>query len=138
MMLALTAFFGRAALLYLVGFEFGVLLLPIAHGWQHVPQHRNGVLVQQFFNVLERCGLVANKKDHHKHHNYRSETVYQDFSSSGLYSAKVDAAINRFWDNAVRAPGKPFDTMKPTIYAVYAVCFAGLPFVTLSTSNFFV
>ena len=114
-------------ILYFVGFEFAVLLLPIAHGWQHIPQHRNGRIVQTLFMCLESLGLVANKTAHRKHHNYRGATVYQDFSSSGLYSAKIDAAVNRFWDRAFHGPNRPFDNMKTTIYAIYMFCIVLLP-----------
>lgn len=93
------------------GYEFGVLLLPLAHGWQHLPKERIGARLSTLFGALEYVGLFANHKDHNSHHNHKHRTVYQDFSSSGLYVRRIDSLLNRLWNAA-------FDngTVTPYIY----------------------
>jgi len=105
---------------YFFGYEVGVLLLPLAHGWQHVKKERYGFLLSRLFMILESMGLVANGHDHGRHHVHSSPTVYQDFSSSGLYMKKIDKHINKWWDQAFYAPDTtPYDYLKPFVSLVY-------------------
>lgn len=96
-----------------LGYELGVLLLPLAHGWQHIPPQRFGKL-RPVFEVLERWGVIAGKKDHTLHHVHTGPWVYQDFSSSGFhFMGKLDNFVNRFWqqkfDQATRTGKAPYE-----------------------------
>ena len=82
---------------YLLGYEIGVFFLPIAHDWVHL---KTVGKMKYILYPLEKLGFIANKKDHHRHHNYSNETVYQSFSSSGLYLHKLDNVFDKLWNFA--------------------------------------
>ena len=82
--------------IYLLGYELGAFLLPISHDWVHLrssPQYG----VYYILKTLEMIGIFATREDHKSHHNYEHRTVYQGFTSSGLYSKTFDKYINRLW-----------------------------------------
>jgi hypothetical protein len=85
-------------LMFWFGYEVGVLIVPIAHAWQHINHLRLHVFVRILFRLFESTGIVADKHSHHKHHVYNIPTVYQDFSSSGIYAEPIDKLLNKFWD----------------------------------------
>ena len=66
-------------------------------------------------------------------------TVYQSFSSSGIFSRQLDILMDRVWDNAVNTTARsspsrrPFDVLAPMAAATWAavwlvplVCFGVL------------
>jgi hypothetical protein len=83
---------------FIAGWEFGTLLLPAAHDWVHEKKAAKFGL-QYVFIFLEKIGIFASKQDHNSHHKTGLERVYQDFSSSGLYSKKLDQYLNGIWDH---------------------------------------
>lgn len=92
---------------FLAGYELAVLLLPLAHGWQHIPHSRYGPWLAALLQLVERLGLIANRTDHRPHHVHTGETVYQSFSSSGLYARWVDVWVDRQWNHAVKITSGP-------------------------------
>lgn len=84
---------------FLLGYELGVFFLPMAHDWVHLKTSSNYYL-QYIFYLLELLGLFASHKDHLQHHIYDHATVYQSFSSSGIYISSFDKYINKIWDSA--------------------------------------
>ena len=113
-----------------------MLLLPLAHGWQHIAHSRYGRGLTLLLSGCERLGLIATRADHRPHHVKGHATVYQSFSSSGIFSRQLDILMDRVWDNAVntaRSPRRPFDVLAPMAAATWAavwlvplVCFAVL------------
>ena len=103
--------------MYFFGYEVGVIMLPLAHGWQHIPKKRFGFIIRPIFNCLEFCHLIASKHDHNRHHVHTTPEVYQDFSSSGfLYSPYKDRLINAIWKKAFYAPNmRPSDWLKTKV-----------------------
>ena len=97
---------------YLFGYELGVILLPISHDWVHLKKS-NAFGMYYIFKPLEMLGLFASVKDHKKHHNYTHETIYQSFSSSGIYTAFFDRYIDNIWNNIMKGCNKqkPFDKL---------------------------
>jgi hypothetical protein len=85
----------------LMGYELGVVLLPIAHGSQHIPLRRFGALAPmiQFFQYV---GIFATPEEHQRHHESGPHGA-MDFSSSGLYSKWLDEQFNKVWDWAVES-----------------------------------
>ena len=92
------SFISPLTLLYYSGYEIAVIMLPFAHRWQHIDKSEQNMGIKLFFTILEFCGIVANRGDHKRHHIHNGPTVYQDFSSSGIYAKYVDNLINKFWD----------------------------------------
>jgi hypothetical protein len=84
---------------YFLFYELGVILLPIAHDWVH---NRNAALGILYHILLgfERIGIIAARADHKSHHIHNHRTVYQAFSSSGIYSRILDKVFDRIWDAA--------------------------------------
>ena len=102
---------------FLLGYEVGTLLLPMAHGWQHIPRQCFGRRLGAVLLALERAGVIANKADHHSHHQHTHPNVYRSFSSSGIYGPSFDRIVNHVWDSAFEKPNahlKPFDVLMPT------------------------
>lgn len=121
---------------YFFGYEIGVFILPFAHGWQHIPK-KNFRKLQTLFSTLEYFGLLANKHDHNNHHKHDSPTVYQDFSSSGLYAKRIDKLINTFWDQIYNKNEKPHDEMKYYVTFVYLIIILLVPiFISLMSLEF--
>jgi uncharacterized membrane protein len=59
--------------MFLLGYEFGVLLLPMSHGWQHIARSRFGPSLAAALSLLEtQLGLLASKAEHHPHHVHAS------------------------------------------------------------------
>ena len=86
---------------YLFGYKLGVILLPISHDWVHLKKS-NVFGMYYIFKPLEMLGIFAGAKDHRKHHDYTHETVYQSFSSSGIYTAFFDKYIDNIWNNVIK------------------------------------
>lgn len=82
---------------FILWYEIGVILLPLSHGWAH---QRKGCKwgIQYVFGFLEKVGIFAGTSAHHSHHIYDNNTIYKDFSSSGLYSKRVDKFFNKLWN----------------------------------------
>ena len=117
---------------YLIGYELGVILLPLAHGWQHIPNHNFSSVTRYVFGFLEYVGVLAKKHDHSKHHVHNSPTVYQDFSSSGLYLKRLDDCFNKLWNvifNYSKNNGKirPFDIFKIIFFSTFLFLFGLIP-----------
>jgi hypothetical protein len=84
---------------YVLGFEIGMILLPLAHDWVHLRKSRAYGL-NYLFHPLEMMGIFATREDHSAHHNHNHPTVYQGFSSSGIYARHIDRIFNWMWDFA--------------------------------------
>lgn len=84
---------------YFLGYEIGVFLLPISHDWVH-KRVSASYGIYYLLKPLEILGIFATKQDHKRHHQYDSSTVYQGFTSSGLYSKKLDDYVDIIWNNA--------------------------------------
>jgi len=126
--------------LYFFGYEIGVLLLPFAHGWQHINPKRMGIL-GPVLTALMWIGLIANSSDHSRHHKHDHPTVYQDFSSSGLYMRYLDDWLNRQWDSAFftakQNSKRVYDVVRPWGTVVYAVVFGGVPMLAPVLNSFY-
>lgn len=82
---------------FILGYEFGVFLLPISHDWVH--ERRCGDFGAYYLlRPLEYIGVFAAKHDHHTHHKYDHATVYQNFTSSGIYSKLFDKMLDKMWN----------------------------------------
>ena len=81
---------------YFFGYEFGVFLLPISHDWVH--SRLCGVFAYYLLKPLETLGIFATKEDHKSHHRHDHPTVYQNFTSSGIYSKRINVMIDKIWD----------------------------------------
>jgi len=94
--------------------ELCVLLLPIAHGYQHPLRKDIGILYPAV-DLLVRWGILSGREEHRRHHNHEHECVYQGFESSGLNIAPVgpvfDAVWNLFFRSAVRKKVPVSDVM---------------------------
>ncbi len=86
----------RSAPAYYLGYEIGVILLPIAHAWVHSKIKSSNVCY--IIKMLEYIGIVASKQDHKKHHDYNGEYVYTSFTTSGIYSATLDEYMTNIWN----------------------------------------
>lgn len=122
-------------LFYFLGYELGVIILPFAHIWQHAHVNCFGYLAS-IFKFLEDYGVIANDEDHHFHHAHNQvETVYQDFSSSGLYFKfiNLDKYINKFWNHsfykALSKNVRTFDVINPYINLVIVLMFVFVPVI---------
>lgn len=117
---------------FLCGYELGVLLLPLAHGWQHIPRCRFGPCLRPLLGALESLGLIAGKADHWQHHVHTGAAVYRSFSSSGLYARRLDRWVDAQWARAVHATSsggtqcaakgddrRPFDVLWPQAVAAW-------------------
>lgn len=82
---------------FILGYEIGVILLPLSHDWVHEKKSKK-FYIHWLLAPLELIGIFATKEDHIRHHNYNHRTIYQGFTSSGLYSARFDAILDKFWD----------------------------------------
>ncbi len=82
---------------YFLGYEIGVFLLPISHDWVH-KRNISEYYMGNIFSVLETIGLFATKDDHKRHHIHTHTTIYQGFTSSGLYSSYLDSLFDKVWD----------------------------------------
>ena len=59
----------RYSIPFLLGYELGVMLLPMAHGWQHITRSRFGPPLAAALTFFEKqLGLLASKAEHHPHH----------------------------------------------------------------------
>ncbi|KAL0490009.1 hypothetical protein AKO1_006703 [Acrasis kona] len=117
--------------LFFFGYELGALLLPYAHLWQHISHSRMAVF-EYILRICEKCGLIANGADHHRHHNHNHDTVYQDFSSSGIYMKHIDDWINYLWDCAFKTAketehNRPYDVMQPYCWWINRAVIGSLP-----------
>ena len=96
--LPIMIYYSPRYVIYLLGYELGAFLLPISHDWVHLrssPQYG----VYYVLKSLEVIGIFATKDDHKSHHKYDHRTVYQGFTSSGLYSKVFDDYVNKLWDS---------------------------------------
>lgn len=82
---------------FFLGYELGAILLPISHAWVH--DKRVSKYLYYPLKLLEVIGIFATKQDHVRHHIYSTPTVYQGFTSSGIYSPIFDKFIDKIWDN---------------------------------------
>lgn len=82
---------------YLLGHEIGVLLLPISHDWVH-ERKSSKFGIYYLLKPLEYFGIFATKETHKRHHEIH-DTVYQGFTSSGLYSARFDTFVDNIWNH---------------------------------------
>lgn len=82
-----------------IGREIGALFIVAGHGWAH-----RWLYIQRIpcFRSLERWmaafGGFADIQTHKRHHRHNHPTVYQSFTSSGLYSRTLDKLFDRLWD----------------------------------------
>lgn len=79
---------------YILGYEFGVFLLPISHDWVH------SRLCGAYYMLkpLEMLGIFATKEDHRSHHRHDHPTVYQNFMSSGIFSKRANDYADEIWN----------------------------------------
>lgn len=126
--------------LFIFGYEIGVLILPLAHGWQHVPKERYGYILGSFMNMLEINGLIANKSDHGKHHIHTIPEVYQDFTSSGfLYSKQMDKLINKLWAKAFyNSQMTPSDWLENYVDIFSVFIIVGFPIILYISQRYIV
>lgn len=96
-LIVLASYFSPKVPLVFAGYEVGVWLLPLAHGWQHINHDKFGFM-KYFFVVLEQIGMFAGGDDHTEHHKHDHDTVFQGFSSSGLYMKWIDMLIDYLWN----------------------------------------
>lgn len=119
------------SLAYFAGYEIGCLLLPFAHKWQHIPPEKHDIISRILFTFLEKIGLLANHDDHEAHHKHNHPTVYQDFSSSGLYAKWIDPLLNKSWDwafyEALRTNDVPYTIIGPYIWSIERIIVIGIP-----------
>jgi hypothetical protein len=94
------SYFNPLTLVYFSGYEIATILLPFAHKWQHISHNKENIFIKYIFSIFQLLGIVANIEDHKKHHMHNWPTVYQDFSSSGLYIKYIDKLLNKLWDSA--------------------------------------
>lgn len=111
---------------FFYGYEVGTLLLPFAHGWQHISKKRFGQM-RRVMEALEKFGLIANRKAHDKHHEYDIPSVYQDFSSSGIYAKPIDDCLNKYWNMIYHTSIRPHDQLLYSAYLVYFIVFLFVP-----------
>lgn len=118
-------------LIYFAGYETGCLILPFAHRWQHVVASEQNIICRSLFIFLEKIGFVANHVDHTAHHVHTHPTVYQDFSSSGLYAKSIDSYLNEFWDfafyEAIRTNSYPQAYIEPYVWFIDRFIIIGIP-----------
>lgn len=75
-MYALVVASTRYSIPFLLGYELGVMLLPMAHGWQHITRSRFGPPLAAALTFFEKqLGLLASKAEHHPHHVHVSTQV---------------------------------------------------------------
>ncbi len=82
---------------FFLGYEIGVILLPVSHDWVH-ERKAASFGIYYLIRPLETIGLFATRADHRNHHDHTCRTVYQGFTSSGLYSARFDKILDDFWN----------------------------------------
>lgn len=125
--------------LYFFGYEIGVLMLPLAHGWQHIPKIRFGYLIGTLFYMLDYLGIIANKDDHGKHHVHTGPSVYQDFCSSGfLYSKNFDEYINKLWNKAFyNGTLIPSEWLNYYVFPFCIFILIGVPFILCLCEMYF-
>ncbi len=95
-------------LLVIAMYELWVLVLPYAHGWQHLNknnsnprkcvQRTSNSIYKYIFGKLEDLGIIASPDDHTDHHIHTWPTVYKSLSSSGFYLKSIDVVFDEFWD----------------------------------------
>lgn len=90
--------FPQIFLPFYIGYEIGVILLPISHDWVHDRNSCKVGILYYILKPLEYIGIFATRKDHIRHHIYNHPTVYQGFTSSGLYSKTFDGFIDLIWN----------------------------------------
>lgn len=131
LLVMILSYISPLTLIYYSGYEVGVIILPFAHRWQHIDKSEQNILIKSIFCLLELFGIVANKADHVKHHIHNGPTVYQDFSSSGIYTKYIDKLINRFWDTmyykAVKNGGYLYDYIGPYTWLITRFMLVVLP-----------
>ncbi len=117
---------------YFLGFEIGVVLLPFAHGWQHIPRERFGYL-RPLFVMFEHIGLFASSQVHDNHHVHTGPTVYKDFSSSGIYFEFIEKFVNQFWDRifyqSQKSETRVHANIKQYAHVVYFLLIGIAPFI---------
>lgn len=126
--------------LFFFGHEVATLLLPASHGWQHTHNNKMGPILNPVFRCLEWLGVIANSEDHEKHHVHDGPTVYQDFSSSGLYMKSVDKILNKIWDcccyYAMDTGRKPVDILNVPINILVIGMKIGFPVLIYWTESY--
>lgn len=127
---------------YYAGYEIAALLLGYAHIWQHKPKSFWNPVFRCIMNGLSSIGFIATARDHDSHHHHNHPTVYQDFSSSGLYMKRLDKWLNtHIWDKQVIESTKdignrPYDRLKNLITCVSIVIAMGFPILICLLSIF--
>jgi len=130
---------------FLLGYQIGVILLPINHSWVHSkisisPDESPYYLcilykiLEHFLRALEWIGIIATSKDHKSHHDYDSPGVYKNFTSSGLYSRILNEYIDKLWlenfNYAIHNNVKMHVIME-NISSKVLLCLIGLPFALI-------
>jgi len=114
---------------FIFGYEFGVILLPVSHDWVH-DKKACAYGIRYFLEMLEFIGIFATQKDHIRHHVYHTPYVYQGFTSSGLYWARMDKFVDNIWNYV-------FDWCNNNKYPMYKTLWyimTGIIYTTLSVS----
>jgi hypothetical protein len=128
---AALALLNSKTLWFFLGYEIGAYLLPYAHGFQHAAAEKMGAFPLLLMRTLCALGLVASPEAHRRHHDNRHRTVYQDFSSSGLYLRALDDVVNKAWDafyfEAERRACNLYDLVHPKVMYVYTAVLFILP-----------
>jgi hypothetical protein len=117
---------------WIVGYEVGVLFLPAAHAFQHLPASFFPSWLYAILQWLNRTGWFASAHDHKSHHDHKHPTVYQDFLSSGFYWRSLDTLVNSLWDRVFLASSRdigkrPHDTWAPIVNTLIVVTHFFLP-----------
>lgn len=130
----LVAFFSWLSpilMFYFVGYECAVYILPYAHGWQHMHKKKLGTVPNLIIPPLIRIGLIAGSDQHKNHHNHNHSTVFQSFSSSGIYSKKLDRWLDSFWNNCFHKcwmnDQNLYDMIHPYVYLTNRLIILGVP-----------
>jgi hypothetical protein len=120
---------------FILGYEIGVFLLPISHDWVH--ERKSGAFGTNYFlKPLEMIGIFATKEEHKRHHEVNHRTVYQGFTSSGLYSKRFDGIVDNVWNYVHDKYGKFEYGMCEVFYWLFMIVFTFVLLVPLATGCF--
>ena len=90
-------FYPTKLLGFILGHEVGAFLLPISHDWVH--DRKCAIFgIKYLLQFLHNLGIFATRHDHKKHHNHDHPYVYQNFTSSGIYSQRFDKCFDSLWN----------------------------------------
>ena len=116
---------------FFLGYELGVILLPISHDWVH-EKNATRYGIYYLLQLLEMIGVFATNADHIRHHIYSHDTIYQGFTSSGIYSKRFDTIVDDIWNYF-------YHKYNTTQYKMYSALWYLMTFVlcgTLTISTF--